>query len=269
MANPPATPPGNAQKFSFDTDFFDVTVAGGVVPRTNARQDQLVNAAREEGYAAGLSEGRAQAAQAAAVEMAELKNQLHRLTEGLTEAQTAWQSTLQKQCLSLIRVTLHHLLGHAAAHYPDQLFEHFLHELLDLLRTQEDLTLRLNPQARTYHEKLALSQASISGRPFQIQPDAALGPADIIIEWRTGGVEARLPDLLTRIDQLLLSAGATALPTPEVPSATGFTPSASPAVPEPAAPAMEDLARQQADNRASALLGDDDDLADALKPSPA
>ncbi len=259
--------PNNPQKFSFDTDFFDVTVAGTVVPRTTARQDQMVTAAREEGYAAGLTEGRAQAAQAAAVEMAEVKNQLRQLTERLTSAQTSWQANLQKQCLSLLRVTLHHLIGHAAAHYPDQLFEHFLHDLLGMLRTQEDMTMHINPQARTYHEKLGLSQASISGRPFQIVPDPALGPAHIIIEWRTGGVEARLPELLTRIDQLLLSAGAVSLATPEAPVASGFTPPApeQPAPPEPD-PTPADLAQQQADYRANALLGDDEDLADALKP---
>lgn len=261
MSQPPP------QKFAFDNDFFDVTVAGAPVTSgmsasgstAQAKLEEKLQAAHDDGYAAGQADGRAQATATAALEVAELKNQLLALTASVSEAQTAWQLGLQQQLLGLTRLTLHHLVGHAAEHYPDQLLEHYLKDLVPQLRTSEELHLRLHPQARGYHEKLGLPQASIGGRAFQIIPDPSLGPADVVVEWRQGGLETRLSDVLARLDQLLAAAGATHTEVPPPPQATGFTPApeapvlAAAAAPESPLSDIEDANRRRAD----ALLGDD------------
>lgn len=255
MSQPPKSPP---EKFAFAHDFFELNVApaGPKTPVSAAALEQ----AKEEGYAAG----RAAAQQQAALEIAELKNQILGLTQAFEEGQNTYADQLERAALTVMRQALHHVVGHAAANYPDQILEHFLHTLLPLLRTTEELTLRIHPAARQYHEKLGLPQASIGGRPMHIVPDGTLGPADCVVEWQRGGMEAKVAQILAELDETLSHAGAdTTQPVPAAPEAPAptFNPEGPPP-PAPFAPAAAPAAAES--SKADQLLGNDE-LIEALR----
>jgi flagellar biosynthesis/type III secretory pathway protein FliH len=258
MADPIKAPDAKYAKFAFETEFFDVAdmtgldSGGGEAPRLPRNLQE----AREEGLREGLARGRAEGEAILAEELAGLKQQVATLTQRLAAEHAQWEADLTRQALSLIRLTLHHLLGHAAAHYSDQVLEHHLRDLLQRLQHGEGLTLRVNPQAKVYHEKLALPQASIGHIPFKIVTDPALGPTDVVMEWPGGGLESKLSDHVAAMDALIAAAGATPLPATPLPAESELKgpPEDSP---------LADVT-QKTKSRAAELLGDDE-FVDALK----
>jgi len=284
-STPPNTP--SYAKFGFDTEFFELVqgqkgVPSGVVPSSPQQKAQLEDIRRagyDEGFAAGLAEGQMQAQ----ADLAQIQQHLQNTLMSLQKTVNEREEELVKQMLTLLRQTLHHVIGHVVRQYPAELFEHHLRTLLPLLAGNEALTLRLHPSARGYHEKLALPQASIMGMPMNVKSDPTLGPTDAVVEWANGGVENKLELHLKAIDDLLSGAGAALLPvesradlspqpTPQpeapIPSGTGAEqPAAAAGTPAEAAPDdMESAAAKAARDRARQLLGDDDDdLVDALK----
>ncbi len=268
-------------KFTFDTEFFEVVGTGRnaapVQLPTTRTNEAKVQQAFTEGHAAGLQEGQQQAQADLARLQQHLQNTLHALQQSKAEA----EQQMLKDMLGLVQATLHTLLGHASFHYGPEVLEHHLRSLLPLARTEEQLTLRLHPGARGYHEKLGLAQATIMGLPLRIVPDPNLGPVDAVIEWSHGGVEARLADHTNAVNTLLAAAGASPIPATDFLSPLGLgpttatvaptmpssAPAPSPATPSAKAVVADDLLDQAARERtarAAALLGDDD-LVDALK----
>lgn len=242
-----AEEPRAYSKFGFDNEFFELDVAGGF-NTTQARADALEQA-RAEGFAAGLQEGKS----AAGIEVTELTHRLAALTEQITQAQKAWEERSVRQLLALWHGSFSRLLGQAVQHYPEQILEQHLKSLLPLITTGEDLTLRINPAARGFHDKLGLAHAHIGGHEFRIIDDHTLPVTDCVVEWRSGGLEARVHDHEKLMAELLVQAGANVTAPP--PQAAGT-----------AAPAAEPVAEAAtaAKTRASELLGDDD-LVEALK----
>lgn len=283
-STPPNTP--SYAKFGFDTEFFELVqgqkgAPSGVVPSSPQQKAQLEDIRRagyDEGFAAGLAEGQMQAQ----ADLAQIQQHLQNTLISLQKAVNEREEELLKQMLTLLRQTLHHVIGHAVRQYPAELFEHHLRTLLPLLSGNEALTLRLHPSARGYHEKLALPQASIMGMPMNVKSDPTLGPTDAVVEWANGGVENKLELHLRAIDDLLSGAGAAVLPvesradlSPQPTAQAEAAPAAAPAgqpesstdaVAENGADDMESAAAKAARDRARQLLGDDDDdLVDALK----
>jgi flagellar biosynthesis/type III secretory pathway protein FliH len=278
-------------KFGFDTEFFELvqgqgnetpatdgvapTKPAGAMPTTiaqfRAQMEETRQQAYAEGYAVGMSEGQNQAQ----ADLAQLQQHLQNALLALQSAQNEREEHLLMQTLSLLRVTLHHLVGQTMANYGPELLEHHLRALLPLLKTDEALTLRIHPAARGFHEKLGLPQASIMGLPMHIAADANLGPTDAVILWANGGVESKLAQHLELVDELLAGAGAQMLnvehkadlsAVPAMPAMPRTAPPAEAAVASPS-PVMPDMdeAEKAARARANALLGDEDELVDALK----
>jgi flagellar biosynthesis/type III secretory pathway protein FliH len=244
-------------KFGFDNEFFELDVAGGF-NGGRAKADGIEQV-RAEAYAAGLNEGK----NMATAEVAELAKRLTTLTEQMTQAQAAWEERSLRQLLTLWHASFSRLLGQAAQHYPEQVFEQHLKNLLPLVRTGEELTLRLHPNARHFHEKLGLAHAHISGHNFRIVDDHGLLPGDCVVEWHGGGLEARLQEHQQQIADLLASAGApVTVPAPEAAPPVAAAPAATPGL--PAAATSETAPTDPAKKRAAELLGDDE-LVDALK----
>lgn len=283
-------PPGSANytKFGFDTEFFELVPGqqgGGVAavasnPQNKAKLEEARREGYDEGYAVGLAEGQKQAQ----ADLAQVQQHLQNTLMALQTAVTEREQVLLTQVLSLLRQTLHHLVGHAVRHYPAEVFEHHLRTLLPLLTGTETLTLRIHPSARGYHEKLALPQASIMGMAMHLTSDASLGPTDAVVEWANGGVENKLELHLKAVDELLRGVGVADLPvapradlsaTPAAAPETDAQPAEKPSATPPTtltgseaadAADLESAAARAARERARQLLGDDaDELVDALK----
>jgi flagellar biosynthesis/type III secretory pathway protein FliH len=237
-------------KFAFDTEF------GGSFASPRNTQKALDDA-RNEGYAAGLAEGRKQAQ----AEVEALSSMAQQALSGLQASLQEREAQMAQQTLSLLRLTLHHLLGHAISHYPDELLEHHLKSVQPLLRQDETLVLHIHPNAQGFHDKLKLPQAQILGLPMQIVPDANLGLSDVVVEWRGGGVESKLAQHWENLSTLLQGAGAVAAPVPQFSTETA-----------PKEPDVADILEKGVTpenkalrSRAAELLGEDDELVDALK----
>lgn len=267
-------------KFAFDTEFFELvagqpgTTTAATPAQLRAQIEESKQQAYDEGYTKGLAEGQTQSQS----DLAQLQQHLQNTLLALQTVQTEREEALLTQVLSLMRVTLHHLIGQAVVHYGPELLEHHMRTLLPLLRVDEALTLRIHPSARGFHEKLGLPQAAIMGLPMHISADPALGITDAVVQWANGGAESKLAQHLEAVDVLLAGAGVHIMeitPRPnlgvmsEAPVASvqpmqQAVPQVSAAVPS----LMPDLdeAEKAARARANALLGDDDDeLIDALK----
>lgn len=273
-------------KFAFDTEFFEV-VAGGM-PGTAARSPgQVQEELRQQAYAEGVAAGQAEGHAMADAEVARLQAYVVSMTAQLEAMLAEREHTLLHQMLGFVRGTLQHVLGQAVKYYPDELLAHHLQTLVPLAKAGEALVLRINPQARGFHEKLGLPQANIVGVPMQIVPDPSLGLTDALLEWQHGGLESKAVQHVAWLSDLMTAAGAAAIAVPEVvypardlglggvPS-DGQRPMAPPVpadtaaatLPPPVAPTQKDDAAQAAlqasKDRAAALLGDDE-LVDALK----
>lgn len=271
-------PPSSYAKFGFDTEFFELVqgqqaaggglAAPGITPvQQRVQVEEMRQQAYDEGFAAGVSEGQKQAQ----ADLAQLQQHLQNALLALQTTQNEREEQLLMQMLSLLRVSLHHLVGQVAANYGPELLEHHLRALMPLLKGDEALTLRIHPAARGFHEKLGLPQASIMGLPMNVTSDPSLGQTDAVVLWANGGVESKLAAHLAEVDTLLAGAGAhmlnvehktnlNVLPTPVA------KPEVRPAESLPAEPVSEmDEAARAARARADALLGDEDDLVDALK----
>jgi flagellar biosynthesis/type III secretory pathway protein FliH len=270
MADTPTPTP--YAKFAFDTEFFEVvgTHSHAAVGPTAAQRRAEEENTRQEAYNAGYNAGLAEAQKAAQGDLAQLQQNLQNTLLALQKSQNEREVQLLNQMLTFTRVSLHRIVGHAAEHYGAEMLESHLRSLLDKLKTDESLTLRIHPTARGFHEKLQLPQAAILGLPMQINPDSSLGPTDAVVEWRNGGVESRLSTHLAELDSLLLSVGAQALPMnvapPPSPQTEGPETASTKAssAPQPLSGEPLDDAEQAAKARAAELLGDED-LVDALK----
>jgi flagellar assembly protein FliH len=262
-------------KFSFDTEFFEV-VAGGM-PGTAARSPgQVQEELRQQAYAEGVAAGQAQGQAMAEGEVARLQAYITSMTAQLEGVLAERERTLLHQMLGFVRGTLQHVLGQAVKYYPDELLAHHLQTLVPLAKAGEALVLRINPQARGFHEKLGLPQANILGVPMQIVPDPALGLTDALLEWQHGGLESKAAQHVAWLNDLLTAAGAAAIAVPDVvyppragaPIGVQAAPAPQAAAVEPLrAPAVDEAAQaalQASKDRAAALLGDDE-LVDALK----
>ncbi|MBI1308792.1 MAG: hypothetical protein GC129_02890 [Proteobacteria bacterium] len=273
MADLP-TPPTH-QKYTFDTEFFEVVGDAKSPSPTATRAPASMPAnprqkAYDEGYTTGLKEGQQQAQ----ADLAQLQQHLQSTLTALQKTTEERESTLATQMLALLRTTLYRQVGDLMSHYPDELLEQHLRSVLPLIKADESLTLRIHPAARGYHEKLQLPQASILGLPMHIITDPSLGLTDAVVEWKNGGVESKVAQHFKALDQLLAAAGAALLPTPPMP--TEATPAAKPATPAAATGAAAtpppaatgsavEQATQASQSRAAELLGDEE-LVDALKP---
>ena len=276
-------------KFGFDTEFFELVQGLGdaqagapagapkvaAMPATMAQLKVQMEEARQEAYAEGYAVGMSEGQNQAQADLAQLQQHLQNALLALQTAQNEREEHLLAQCLSLLRVTLHHVVGQAMANYGPEMLEYHLRALLPLLKNDEALTLRIHPAARGFHEKLGLPQASIMGLPMHVTSDPNLGPTDAVILWANGGVESKLAQHLDAVDTLLAGAGAHMVniehkanlsPLPDVVKAQLHVQAQQVAnvAAEPVMPDMDE-AEKAARARANALLGDEDELVDALK----
>jgi flagellar biosynthesis/type III secretory pathway protein FliH len=273
-----AAPGKNLQKYTFDTEFFELVGQPGVEsgaklpPNSTRHVEAIKQQAYEDGFTAGIQEGQKQAQADLALLQQNMQNTLMALQNSLQER----ENVLQTQLLSLMVRLIEALVGHAGRHYAPEILEHHLRQLLPLVKTDEQLTLRIHPSARGYHEKLQLPQASILGLTMRVIPDSTLGAVDAVIEWANGGVESRLEEHTQALQAFFQAVGTHALPPVSLTEAADVpvslaapvamaTPNPMPApVSVPIAPTAADEATAAARARAAALLGDDE-LVDALK----
>jgi flagellar assembly protein FliH len=174
-------------KFEFDTDFFEVSVSGSPLGKTLTENEKY-----QQAYAEGQAAGRQQAEQDLANQVETALQTLQQAALQMESSQKAYFRALHHQVNQSLTILLEQVLGHAAEHYPQELLDQHLREIIDQLQEETSLVLRLNPAAAEFHQNLAEKSTTIQGLTFTIQPDPALSPSECVVEWQSGGLEAKL-----------------------------------------------------------------------------
>ncbi|MFZ2619839.1 MAG: FliH/SctL family protein [Alphaproteobacteria bacterium] len=196
MSNPPADTSIKVNKFRFENDFFEVAVV-------EEKPSQLTEQEREQAYMEGLTVGRQQMQQEVAKQLAAHTQTFQKAVASAQHQQAQWLASLSHQALTLLRQALMQLIGDAAIHYPADILSKHLSQVIQQLTHGEELVLRLHPDALAFHEKLAEKSTEIQGYLFLLKPDPTVAPGDCVVEWQSGGLEAKLAHAHQQLDSAL------------------------------------------------------------------
>jgi flagellar biosynthesis/type III secretory pathway protein FliH len=184
-------------KFQFDTDFFEVLTPEEVLRAEEAEQS------KEQAYNEGFTAGQNKVLQDMQQQLTQQLQTMHNISQQIQHQQDVYVVALGRQALQIINQTLHQILDHAAEHYPQEILEKHLRDVIPQVPGNMPLTLKIHPDATTFHEKLGAPEATIQGRTFTIQTDPNIAPGDCVVIWDNGGVEASLKQAKQSITQLL------------------------------------------------------------------
>ena len=218
----------------------DVVSGGSKAPKTITEQD--LAQAESRGYAAGLADGKQQASEQMAADMQTHLAQFVSALQNLEQAKAEHMRQTEARALDLLRKMLHRLFHIAQDKFPEAVLADALHQALQQVASDMPLVLRVHPATLEYAKQHISTSEQL--KPFapnlQWQPDPALAPGDCVVEWETGGIDARLEQTVQKLDDLLASASASVRrTTPEIALAAETPPTVEESAAEPMAAAPE------------------------------
>lgn len=201
----PDTPP---RKFLFDHSF-DVErkserkrKAEEEKPPEPTFSKEELEAARQDGYAKGMTAGAQEAAsrlEAATRELLEnIGGQLPALSADQAQANDRLQRDGAKVAATIARKILP---GYAAQHGTDELTA-LVTQCLRTLVSQPKIVVRVSPSQVgpiTEHLESATAASGFDGR-FLIEADDSMGPSDCRLAWQGGGLERSEADIWKQVD---------------------------------------------------------------------
>lgn len=205
------TDPKKFDKFSFNNDFFEVSVAGDGARRTKhlPEIEEEITAAQEEGYNRGYTDGQRKTQEEQAAAVSQHLGRIEEMLQALVAARTQYAQDVQAVALTTLRKMLPVLLGHAAEKYSEDLLQKTLESVMSAMVEHTTLTLRLHPSTKEFFEKHKAALPHLfEGKVLSVQPDPSLTPGDCVAEWDAGGLDARLTQTMEELRDML-SAGQT------------------------------------------------------------
>ncbi|MDD9912633.1 MAG: FliH/SctL family protein [Alphaproteobacteria bacterium] len=184
-------------KFQFDTDFFEVLSPAEVAAAEEADQ------AREQAYEEGFAAGKQKQTQEMQTQLQQQIQALQSIADEVQHQQDAYTIALGRQALTIVTQVLNQLLDHAAENYPQDILEQHLKGIIAELPQNMPLTLKIHPDAATFHEKLQAPEATIQNCSFAIQTDPQIPLGDCVAIWENGGIEAGLSQAKQQLTDLL------------------------------------------------------------------
>lgn len=183
-------------KFNFETEF---------VKNSPYNTDPLtVQKIKQEGMAEGIAEGEKNAEKRLYDEFAAQLGQLEEHYAQLEEARLAYVKILTEKSVKLLQASLQHLLQDAAQNYPEELLKSTLTQILTAMGEASQLKIRIHPSSRAYLEKL--KPTLLQGRQIEFLDDVQMAVGSCVAEWETGGMDARLEEMLEDIQSLFHGA---------------------------------------------------------------
>lgn len=223
-------------RYLFDNDFFEIDVTRAVADEPvlaeaeaasgdateGTPQDSAAPAAPAEkkltkedlaqaesdGYAAGLADGKTQAAEDF---KQELQSHIAGFAASLKDLDTLrdeLKTELSQKALRLLADMLPALLADASKKYPEALLHRTAEKLLDTLAEEKVLSVKTAPDTKEF---LLKHIADAEGLKAKLKPEhfserADLQVGDCIIEWETGGITINHDDILQQLSEVLLGA---------------------------------------------------------------
>lgn len=200
-----------AHKFTFDLDLARKPVASKVLPEDEF--EQLLAAAREEGYRAGLDAGRstveAQSATALAAAAERLADQVAAMIATIED----YEKRHLAQSVDLAASVGRKLAAHLLARQPQAELAALIAECMASLEAAPHLVIRCHPDLCDAMKATAEERARVSGFSGRLivmgDPDIRLG--DGRLEWADGGlvrdINAISGEINTRISAWLAARG--------------------------------------------------------------
>lgn len=194
-----------SSKFLFDNDFFDLSSQSAF----GSKQQDIIKEAEERGFAAGVEAGKNQAESALRQEFNVQLNQIQQHLEQLDRTRKEQIKTIGREALSLLKVMLNKVLGHATQNYAEEILKESLETMLQEIEKSTHITVKINPQALAFVEKF-VGEGNISAESIKIVGEAKIAPGDCLIEWENSGVDIRLQAMAERMEKILSGAQITA-----------------------------------------------------------
>ena len=185
-------------KFQFENDF-----SGAAMPTTAASKEPSIEEQKAVAFQEGVNEGRQQAEQQMAQQLASTQATFQEACKKLNELETIYLNNLGRQLINGLQDILTHTIANAAEHYPQDILDKHLREILTGLPKNNELKLIIHPETAAFHDKLAQTEATIQNHTFKIEHNANLAVGDCTIIWENGGVEATVNNTIQSLQQAL------------------------------------------------------------------
>ncbi len=237
-------------KFLFDNDFFEISVEPGSRGPRGKQPEVDVEQIKNEAFSEGYAQGREEATQAL---KADMERHLQAITTNLDNMAAVKQQFAEiagHEVLVLVRHVLSHAFDDIAEKMPEELLKKTLEQTLLPNLANTPLVVRLHAESLRYMEHLKEELGLKDKEGISYKTDASLAPGDVIVEWETGGVDARLSHLKEEIDKIFAAASthpmpleakenAPAQPETNAKTAAETAPAAEASAPETGTPAEE------------------------------
>ena len=213
-------------RYLFDTDFFEIDVAHDHTPEEQppleaeesaaaqppaapkAITEEDLAQAESEGYAAGLAEGKAHAAEDFKQQLQTHVSAFAASLGALETLKTELSSELSQKAVRLLAGLLPNLLADAQKNYPEALLQRTADRLLETLRDEKVLLVTTAPKTKDFLLSHIAEAEGLKAKlkPEQFRESHDLEVGDCIIEWETGGVTLSHADILQQLTDILLAA---------------------------------------------------------------
>ncbi|WP_421951051.1 hypothetical protein [Pelagibacterium sp.] len=201
-----------AHKFTFDLDLAHKPPANKVMPEHEF--EQMVAAAREEGYRQGLATGKSSVEAQSATALAKSAEKLASQVAQMVQAIQDYEKRHLGQSVDLAASVGRKLAAHLIAREPQSELAALLSECMASLEAAPHLVIRCHPDLCDAMKAIAEERMKVSGFSGRLivlgDPDIRLG--DGKLEWAEGGlvrdINAISNEINTRISAYLAARGA-------------------------------------------------------------
>ena len=190
-------------KFLFDTEFFEVSLSE---EQKKKNAEEALAQAEQQAYDRGYQEGHNKALDTARHEFAMHFSRIEEMLGAIDNAKTVLTRVLEAQALSLLKIMLQKLVAHAKEHYSDEILTATIQRALKEAANQTHLVMRINPQTLEYINEMSKADNPLEGKDVTLTADGDVPPADCVLEWETGGIDAKLDMILDEMVQTLDAA---------------------------------------------------------------
>jgi len=201
-----------AHKFTFDLDLAHKPPANKVMPEHEF--DQMVAAAREEGYRQGLAAGQSNVEAQSAAALAKSAEKLAVQVAQMVQTIEGYESQHLEQSVGLAASVGRKLAAHLIAREPQTELAALLAECMASLEAAPHLVIRCHPDLCDAMKAIAEERMKVSGFSGRLivlgDPEIRMG--DGRLEWADGGlvrdINAISNEINTRISAYLAARGA-------------------------------------------------------------
>lgn len=203
-------------KFSFDLDFFELALKEKAEKkRVIQEQEEAKNPkiteihlkeaeerGRQIGYTEGVEAGKKEMQQELDTYVSAIKSRMDEISRIKSEL----QDVSSQKSVQILQKLLRMLIHSTADKYSEELLTETIKTALGKVLEDVRIIMHLNASAVNYVNTHPELSELIEKHNVRINENSQISPHDCVLEWETGGIDARLDNALNDIDSQLSSA---------------------------------------------------------------